>query len=224
MDVPPPWGLGGECLVGMVRHRSASDLPCGLARVPGLSLVVGARYDRSPVGPYLELAVGEPARSGVRVGMCVTTMVVTTADARHAGRSKWGMPKVLGDLTWDNDGETRVLRWDERGLVLRATPVGPPLPILVPFRSLQRRGDGLVSATASLRGLARLARVDVEVAEIDPLAWLEGRHVGAVVGSARLAMGEASLLSGLRTPRWSQRPAPDPALLSGPSTGRLAQR
>lgn len=219
MDAPAPWALVGECVVGVLAHRCDADLPPDLAGIPGFSLVVGARYDQSPVGPYLELAVSQPARLGVRVGMCVTTMVVTTPDARRAGRSNWGMPKVLGDLSWERDGDCRILRWPDRDLVLRGTPVGPPIPTLVPFRSLQRRADGPVSAAASLRGMARLARIEVRVPAGDPLAWIGGRHLGAVLSSARLVMGEAVPVRGPGAPHRARRPAPEPALSWGAEPG-----
>ncbi|MFN2608789.1 MAG: acetoacetate decarboxylase family protein [Acidimicrobiales bacterium] len=220
MDAPGRWALSGECVVGVVGHRSGGEsLPSDLHRVRGPSLVVAARYDVSPVGPYLELAVSEPARLGASIGMCVTTIVVTTADARRGGRANWGMPKELGSLDWFEEGDVRGLRWVERDVVLRGTPVGPPLPTLVPFRSLQHRVDGPVAAAASLRGLARMAKVEVEVADGDPLAWTAGRHAGAVVSSARLVMGEAHPAPGPRRPRPARRPALEPALSWGPQAG-----
>jgi len=194
-------------VIGVARHRSVGALPAGLHRVPGPVLVVAARYDQSPVGPYIELAVSEPARLGARVGMCVTTIVVTTADARRTGRANWGMPKELGTIDWFEDGDARGLRWVERDIVVRGVPVGPPLPALVPFRSLQHR-----AAAARLRGLARLAKVHVEVPDDDPLAWATGRHAGFVVSSARLVMGEAKPAVSSRPPRPARRPAPEPAL------------
>lgn len=191
----------------------------GLDPLPGPRLVVAARYDQSPVGAYRELAVAEPARLGARVGMCVTTMVVTTPEARLRGRAQWGMPKELGALDWFEDGEVRVLRWVERDVEVRGDPLGPPLPTLVPFRTLQRRSDGPVSASAHLRGLARAARVEIGVPQGDPLDWLEGRHLGTVVASARLVMGEACPGEGPRVPGRVTRQAPEPALSWGSCPG-----
>ncbi|HEX2192107.1 MAG TPA: acetoacetate decarboxylase family protein, partial [Acidimicrobiales bacterium] len=200
MEVGPrPWRLSGECIVAVVRGGGARDgFPGGIEPLPGPRLVLGAQYDESPVGAYRELAVAEPARLGTRVGMCVTTMVVTTAESRRAGRANWGLPKELGTLEWIHDGDARVLRWIERDLVVRASPAGPPLPALVPFRTLQRRVDGPVSAMARVRGLARPAKVEVTVPEGDPLGWLAGGHLGTVLSSARLVMGEASPPEGAR--------------------------
>lgn len=175
---------------------------------------MAARYDESPVGPYLELAVSEPARLGARLGMCVTTMVVNTPEARLGGRANWGLPKELGALDWSNEGDTRVLRWLDRDVVVRATPIGPRLPTLVPFRTLQRRADGPVTAAAHVRGRGRTARVELSVPADDPWAPRAGSHLGAVVSSARLVMAEAETCCppGPRRTRRALRQAPEPAL------------
>jgi len=182
-------------------------------------MIVGARYDQSPVGPYLELAVCEPARLGGRIGMCVTTMVVNSVEARRGGRANWGMPKVLGTLDWSIDGDVRILRWADRDLTLRATPIGPPLPALLPFRTVQGGSGGPAAATARLRGRARLARVEAAVGADDPLAWTAGTHLGTIVSSARLVMGEACPPPTPRAPRHLTRPAAEPALAWAPNRG-----
>jgi hypothetical protein len=104
--VPPPWALAGECLVAVGRRiaDAGPGLPEGLRRLPGWVVLVAARYTASPVGPYLELAVGEPAQLGFRVGLCVTTMVVDSPDSRLGGRHNWGYPKELGTLGWIAEG------------------------------------------------------------------------------------------------------------------------
>jgi len=197
----------------------AARLPSDLHAVPGPRLIIGARYDQSPVGPYLELAVCEPARLGGRIGMCVTTMVVDTVEARRGGRANWGLPKALGTLGWTIDGDTRTLTWADRGITLRARAIGPPLPALVPFRSIQVGSDGPLSAPARLRGRARLARVEMETDVDDPLAWTAGTHAGAIVSSARFVMGEACPATRPRVLRGRTRPAPEPALAWAPDSG-----
>src|SRR4051812_2677622 len=63
-----PWALVGECMVAVVsgrargHNRGRAELPLGVSRLPGPALVVAMRYTDSPVGPFLELAVAEPAR------------------------------------------------------------------------------------------------------------------------------------------------------------------
>jgi len=177
--------------------------------------VLGARYDQSPVGPYLELAVCEPARIGARIGLCVTTMVVNTVAARRGGRVNWGLPKELGTLDWSEEDETRTLHWAERGLTLRATPGGPFMPARMPFRLLQRVADEPVTATARLKGRGQVARVVVDVAPDDPLVWAGGGHAGSVVSSACLVMGEAVPVTTRSLAGRCARPAAEAALSWG---------
>src|SRR4051794_14985608 len=101
-----PWELTGESVAALVRCRDAlGPMPVGIRRMPGPVLVVGVQYRGSPVGPYLELGIGEPARLGARLGWCFTTMVVSSPESRIDGRANWGFPKELGTLTWDRDGD-----------------------------------------------------------------------------------------------------------------------
>src|SRR5438105_9936483 len=143
-----PWKLLGECIVGLARRPRRSGVPPDLRPLPGPAVVVAARYQESPVGPYSELAVCEPARLGLRPGLCATTIVVDSADARVGGRLNWGYPKELGTLVWDTDGDERELRWVERGIVVRGWRGGPVLPLLIPLRNLQHRADGPVIVPA----------------------------------------------------------------------------
>src|SRR3954467_11843845 len=90
-DVPPaPGALAGECLVALVWGSGGgarrSGYPKGIRPLPGPTLVVGVRYTASPVGPFLELAVGQPARLGLRPGLCFTLSAVSSAPARVGGR------------------------------------------------------------------------------------------------------------------------------------------
>jgi hypothetical protein len=210
-----PWVLGGESLAGVVRpvrRRALAPLPYGLGRLPGPVLVVGCCYTGSPVGPYLELSVLEPARLGLRPGWCATTMVVDSPESRMGGRLNWGYPKELGSLTWLTDGDERELRWAERSIVLRGVPGRFRLPVLVPVRSLQRRDDGPVVVPGRLRGLARSARVTVSVPDGDPLASLAGSWRGATVASMRFLVKPARHPVGLTSTLLAPLRAPAPAL------------
>jgi len=212
--------LGGECVVALASAKSATgELPDGLRRLPGPCSITAARYDDSPVGPYRELAVGQPAHLGARPGLCITTMAVTSVDSRLGGRVNWGFPKELGTLVWLDEGGDRVLRWKERDIVVRATPVGPPLPVLLPLRALQRRADGPVSIRGHARGRGRLARVDITVPEDDPLVGLSGRHRGLMVAGLRLVVSPARRPVGLTATLRAPLRAPEPAL----SWGRQSQ-
>ena len=224
-----PWMLGGESLLALASAKQPlGDLAEGLRRVPGPCSITAARYDDSPVGPYRELAVGQPAHLGARVGLCITTMVVTSVDSRLGGRINWGFPKELGTLVWLDEGEDRVLRWEERDIVVRASPIGPPLPVLVPLRALQRRADGLVSIRGHARGRGRVAHVEVEVPADDPLAGLAGRHRGLMIAGMRLVVNPARRPVGLTATLRAPLRAPEPALTWAPQVtaqpfGRLAQ-
>ncbi|MGH9264978.1 MAG: acetoacetate decarboxylase family protein [Acidimicrobiales bacterium] len=223
-----PWVLGGESLLAMVSpSRPPGDLPEGLRRLPGPCPITAGRYDDSPVGPYREFAVGQPARLGGRLGVAITTMVVTSVDSRLGGRVNWGFPKELGTLVWLDEGEDRVLRWEERDIVMRASPMGPPLPVLLPLRALQRRADGLVSVRGHARGRGHVARVEITVPDDDPLAGLAGRHRGLMIAGMRLVVNPARRPVGLTATLRAPLRAPEPALSWGQSRhthGRLAQR
>lgn len=202
-------------------HRALGSLPPGVHRVPGPVLVVAVRYTGSPVGPYLELAVGEPARLGVRLGWCMTTMVVDSAPSRVGGRAAWGFPKELGTLVWDRDGDERSLRWVERGIAVRGVPARWRLPALVPVRALQRRTDGPVIVPGRLRGIARPARVEVDVSDDgDPLAAIAGAHRGCTVDSMRFVVRPARHPFGLASSLRAPLAAPEPALSSSVPPGR----
>ena len=214
-----PWLLGGESLLALASVKQPlGDVPEGLPRVPGPCSITAARYDDSPVGPYRELAVGQPAHLGGRLGLCITTMVVTSVDARLGGRVNWGFPKEMGTLVWLDEGDDRVLRWEERDIVLRASPVGPPLPVLLPLRALQRRADGLVSIRGHARGRGRVARVEVDVPADDPLAGLAGRHKGLMIAGMRLVMSPARRPVGLTATLRAPLRAPEPALTWAPQS------
>jgi hypothetical protein len=211
--------MGGESLLALASVKEPlGDLPEGLRRVPGPSSITAARYDESPVGPYRELAIGQPAHLGARLGLCITTMVVTSVDSRLGGRVNWGFPKEMGTLVWLDEGDDRVLRWEERDIVVRASPVGPPLPVLLPLPALQRRADGLVSVRGHARGRGRVARVDVEVPADDPLAGLAGRHRGLMIAGMRLVMNPARRPVGLTATLRAPLRAPEPALTWAPQS------
>ncbi|MDP9070902.1 MAG: acetoacetate decarboxylase family protein [Actinomycetota bacterium] len=193
MAVPPaPWDLQGECLVAVVRRpAAAAGLPAGLQPLPGWCVLVAARYARSPVGPYLELALCQPARAGGRAGLCVTTMVVDSPESRLGGRSNWGFPKELGKLSWTAEEGQRSLRWDDRGLEVRGPTSGLAVPVWAPVRALQRRDDGPVVVPGRLQGSARPGLVTVEVPADDALAPMGGTRAGAFVSGLRLVVEPA---------------------------------
>ena len=211
-----PWSLTGECMVVWARG-GRSELPGELRALPGPCVVTASRFDHSPVGPYRELAVGEPARLGARPGVCITTMVVDSTDSRLGGRVNWGFPKELGRLHWEADGEERSLSWEERKVSVRAVPSGPAMPVVLPMRALQRRADGMVVVPGRLWGRGRLSTVEIDVVEGDALAGLAGRHRGLLVAGLHLRVDPARHPRGLTATFRAPLRAPEPALTWGDS-------
>lgn len=212
-----PWVLTGECMIAWGRWKGdRHPLPAELEALPGPACVTAARFEQSPVGPYLELAVSEPARLGARPGMCVTTMVVDSPDSRLGGRVNWGFPKELGTLLWGAEGDARSLSWEERKVRVWAVPSGPALPIVLPMRALQRRADGVVVVPGRLRGRGRVSRVEIEVGDADdPLAGLAGTHRGLLVAGVKLVVDPARTPTGLTATLRAPLCAPEPALSWG---------
>jgi hypothetical protein len=217
VDVPgAPWLLEGECVAAVVWGRPRAPLPAGLRAMPGPQLVLGVRYHDSPVGPYSELAVAQPARLGTRLGLYVTAMVVDSAASQVGGRLNWGFPKELGTLRWAEDGDERELAWEEGGVRLWAVGGRAGLPAVVPLRAVQRRRDGLVLVNARVRGFVRPGRALVEAGG-GPLAPLAGRFRGVLVAGLRATFRPARQPAGvfanlratpgpIRSPRYRVRP------------------
>lgn len=178
-------------MAAVTRAAPPDPLPAGLARLPGPTLLVAARYEKSPVGPYVELAVGVPARLGSWPGFCITTMAVDSDESVMAGQSNWGFPKQLWPLRWTREPGCSWLRADDDGVQVGARQRGPSLPIVAPLCCVQRRADGPVLVLGWLRGRLRSAEVDVEVSSGHPLQALAGRHRGVVVDSLRLVVAPA---------------------------------
>ena len=148
-----PWALAGESIVGLARWQGAPPVfPVGLTRMPGPALVAATRYTDSPVGAFVELIIGHPARLGLRFGWMISESVVTAEDAWIGGRLNWGFPSERADLRWEVDGHARALVWPSRGFSIRGEPKGMPLPWLVPVRALQRRSDGCMIVPGHQRG------------------------------------------------------------------------
>ena len=231
----PPWRMAGECVLGWVRGVPIglrSLLPPGVRPLPGPAALVAVSYASSPVGPFLELSVGLPARLGLRPGLCVVFQLVSVADARLAYRSNWGTPASVGaagSMVWSSDGAARELRCSSLGLSVRGVPVGPSFPAVVPVRSVQRRADGLVVVPRRFVALVRLARTEVSWSAPPPpssggrggtghgesvdalLSALVGAHPGAVMSGVRIlarpARHPAGLWSSLRAPLTAPEPA-----------------
>ena len=214
MSAPPfaPWVLRGEAIAVLAgRHRRHAELPDGVEPAPGPALVVANRWTSSPVGPFLQLSVAEPARIGLRLGWCRTLVVVDHPQARLGHRLNWGAPAELGTLRWLAADDRRELVWEERELIVRAEPVGPRLPVALPVRSVQQRADGPVVVPGRVVARARVARPRLSVRAGDELAWLAGTHLGVVLSGVTEVVREArhpvGLLATLLAPAQVGEPA-----------------
>ena len=203
----PPWHLSGELLIALARRPAgARPLPDGVAPLPGPAVVLAASYSASPIGPFTELAVAEPARLGLRPGYCVTTSVVAASECRIDYRLNWGVPADVGTLLWEVEPSgLRRLTWLERGVTVSGAASWFRVPGWLPVRGVQRRSDGVVLVPRRVRGWLSPSVVTVDVPGDDGrLSWLAGRHVGAVVPGMRMvvepARHPAGLLSSLRAP------------------------
>lgn len=192
--------MTGECILALAGDQdNAGALPPGIAALPGPALLVAERHADSPAGPFVTFVLGRPARIGPRAGVCFTTAAVSSTDSRVAGRHHWGFPGEVATLGWDSDVDTHTLRWDERGVVVRAHFGRRSLPVAIPFRAVQRRADGPVVVPGRLRGRARRGRVVIEVQGSD-LSGLAGTHRAIHVAGLRLVLDPARLPHGrLRT-------------------------
>jgi hypothetical protein len=205
------WALQGESILAVVRARSMSaPLPRSLHRLPGPLLVVAERFADSPVGPFSVLSVGVPVRLGARPAWHYCISVVSTSDARRAGRSFWGFPHQLGTLTWATEGDTVSVRWEEQEMRIEAHRARRPLPFLLPVRSAQVRSDGPVIVPEWMRGMARRATVTIASSDSGPAAFLAGTHQGLRVSGLHVrrspARVPAGMFSSLRAPLRSPEP------------------
>jgi hypothetical protein len=119
---------------------------------------------------------------------------VSSTDSRVAGRHHWGFPGEVATLRWDAGLDEHVIRWEERGIVVRARFRRRSVPVVVPFRAVQVRQDGPVVVPGRLRGRARRGRLTIEV-EGPGAAVLTGSHRAVHVAGLRLVLDAA------RTPR-----------------------
>lgn len=217
VTAPPhaPWALRGEAMVCLTRHRPAYDLPDRILRAPGPTAIAALRYTDSPVGPFLQMMVLVPARLGTHLGWCAVVAVVDKPDALVGLRLNWGVPAVLGELRWlANDG-VRQLLWEDRDLSVKARGRGFGVPMVVPHRHVQARGDGPVVVPDRLWGLFRPAIVTVEASARDRLDVLAGRHPGCTVDGVHRTVAPARTPVGILAPLRGPVPA-EPLMSSEP--------
>lgn len=186
---PAPWRA--RCSITMWWHgagRAALDVfPAALRpqRVSAVAWVL-VRYQDTPVGPYSEVAA-MPLPAGFRPTLHLPFITVDSLPSIAGGRGNWLLPKALASFAWTDRGASVVPvepadpAWR---LTVDASPVGPPLPYVMPYTLHQVGADGQPRRFRTrLAGIGRYARVEVEGSAEGPLAALlrPGRHRGAVV-------------------------------------------
>ena len=169
---PPPWCCVARAVVWW--QRGSGPVPDGSKALP---LTAGAMVDYldSPVGPYREVFAGTVLAHVGRPSLHVPFIAVDSTDSLQGGRATWRLPKVLASFSGSpiptgatGDG------WSVR---VSSRVVGPPVPVLGPFRAVQ---DGL-SASITVHGTVRAALVRVAATGPTLAGWLgEGSHAGFV--------------------------------------------
>lgn len=196
----PPWRCRVEAVLWCHRAgRASSDAlpqafrPC--AAVPA-TFGMMIRYSSSPVGPYTEVA-GSPrlirSRPPRGAQVHVPFMAVDSLASLRGGRANWALPKALAEFS-GRPADGAPMSGSGAGWHVEVAPraYGPRVPFAAACGVTQLRADGSAPFVwARFAGLARLARVDVDVASTGSLArWLQpGRHAGVVITRARLTVG-----------------------------------
>jgi hypothetical protein len=139
----------------------------------GASALVACHWTRSPAGPFAEVLMVRPGRPlGVTVLAVGSREAAPTLDRAAA-------------LRWWSGGRRRELLWEGRGLRLRLESGAAWVPAVLPVGALHPEWKG--ADLARPPGRATPVRVQVEIPEDDPLAFLAGRRRGILVSSGALA-------------------------------------
>lgn len=220
-----PWALLGEAMVAFVARprRGLKPLPPGIGRMPGPMVVLAEQFVDSPVGPYAVLSIAEPARSGLRTGLHISTCVVNNGEARRIMRQRWGVPAELGALRWSSEAGTTIMTWEEHELVIEATSDRRPFQTTFPVRMLQQRTDGPVGFPLKLKALVRSSRVSISIPEDDMFAFLAGNKRGFKLSNANMRLEGARRRRGLLSLRAPKRLA-EPGVLGMDNKTLVRQR
>jgi len=181
-----PWSCRVRAVLWV--QRAASPLPSSspfAARSRPWALGGFVDYLESPVGPYREVLVGQLlSGSGLPV-VHIPFIAVDSLPSVHGGRAHWRLPKAWAAFRGDIGTGAAHADGDGWSISVRATPGGLRFPVVGPLRHDQ----GVGVATSSLRGTARLARVQVEASGVTLNGWLGGgRHLG-LVAEGRMVVG-----------------------------------
>lgn len=208
------WSLSGEVLACFVRGGRILKLPASVRALPGPGLLLVERYTESPVGAFCALNYGEPARIGMRAGYFFGIVGVNSAHALRVVRSHWGLPAVLGSLTWERSADACRVEWPERGLCIEADVARLAMPFLLPARAMQSRHDGLVLVTSRVRSsLGRHCTYTLGVDDHQPLSRLAGTGHGMLISHAQVRRGPAKRVAGRFLPLRLAQPSAEPGIV-----------
>ncbi len=112
-SAPAPWTARISALVWWQRslRGGAAHLPSRPAGTGLLPVTICAliRYLETPVGPYSELLVSPGlVLDGPIPAASIPFIAVDSIASVHAGRSNWGLPKVVACFDWDHGGDRSV--------------------------------------------------------------------------------------------------------------------
>lgn len=181
-----PWSCRVRAVLWL--QRASSPLPPSsplAGRTRGLALGGFVDYLESPVGPYREVLVGQLLTGSALPVVHIPFIAVDSLPSVHGGRAHWRLPKAFAAFRGDIGTGAARADGDGWSVSVRAAPGGLRFPVVGPLRNDQ--GAGV--ATSSLRGTARLARVQVDASGPTLGSWLAtGRHLG-LVAEGRMVVG-----------------------------------
>jgi hypothetical protein len=191
---PPPWEPLIDAVVWVQRPvpEAAAALPASLRRrrVLGLGVAGFVAYRESLVGAYGEFGAAPALVRGGLLRSHVPFLAVDDLSSLHAGRAHWCLPKTLATFSGSpGSSETLEARGRDWWVRARVRAIGPRVPLWLRMSLAQVWPDGSVRIiTPTFRGRARLARVDVGVAEKTSFAaWLRpGRHFAVILTDTRM--------------------------------------
>lgn len=190
-----PWPANVRATIWWHRARSSEFAPAGAKTLPITTCMV-VDYTTSPVGPYREILASPVMRRDVGKipRMAVPFIAVDSATSVHGGRTNWHLPKVLAEFDGDvlgqagARGEEWSVRTDSRGF-------GPQFPMVGSIGFAQPVTGGSSVGVSSLKGKARVARVEVDSKGPTLSSWLpSGTYFGLQIVSGSMRTGEARLV------------------------------
>ncbi len=209
------WRLFGETIVLFARRETRClELPRELRPLGGPALILLERYETSPAGPFISVSVGEPARLGVRPGYFFGLVSVSSAHARRAQQSYWGMPASVSAISWDVQGTTHRVEVRGGGMQVEAAVSDRAIPLMFPGRSLQVRQDGPIIISSRIRSsIAHRCRGELSFDGEHSCVGLRGEHGGFHLAGASVRRGPARHPLGVLSSFQAPLRAPEPGIL-----------